>query len=382
MGYQAIFKSSYMSTIIAKPLSEKFSKNKKITFENSKSTFFTVLKKRVKEYHTVTGKPATGSSNGIFKALFFLITYIGGFVSLLFFPLSGPVALFICFYMGFSAAAIGFNLMHDGAHGSFSSNQWFNRLAAYSINLLGGDAVLWKNKHNMIHHTYTNLEGYDQDIALEPVLRSCISQKKLWFHKYQHIYCFIVYGLSSVLWIFVLDFIKYFTGKVGNITITGMRSGDHLVFWSTKILYIGIYLVLPASIWGWSYTVAGFFVYHIVLGTILSVVFQLAHVVEDTEFTDQHFESDRISDEWAIHQVKTTANFATANKWVTWYTGGLNFQVEHHLFPKISHVHYPELNKITKQVCTEMNVAYNEYPSFAKALRSHLSYLRKTGRAN
>jgi len=353
----------------------------KIHFTNKKNTVYAELKKRTKEYFSTTKIDSRGDTGLVVKALFFSLSYFGGFYAVIFLNLPGWLALIICAYMGLAAAAIGFNLMHDGAHGSFSEKQWINTLAAYSINILGGDALLWKNKHNMIHHSFTNIEGYDQDIAMMPVLRSSVLQKKYGFHKFQHIYCFLVYGLSSILWVFLLDYIKYFSGKVGNIKIAGRTTKDHFIFWLTKISYILVYLVLPSFYWGLGYTILGFFVYHFVLGTTLSIVFQLAHVVEETEFTDKHFESSQIDDEWAIHQLKTTANFATKNKFVGWFTGGLNFQVEHHLFPKISHVHYPALNKIIKQVCAEMDAPYHEFPSFGKAVQSHLKHLKSVGLA-
>ncbi len=359
----------------------KASNSEKITFSNPKTVVFLELKKRIKDYFATTGIESSGNTALYVKALFFISTYLGGYSALMFLTIPGWVAVFICAYLGFTAAAIGFNLMHDGSHGSFSTKQWVNTLCAYSINFLGGDALLWKNKHNIIHHTFTNIEGHDQDIAMMPVLRSNTFQKKYALHNYQHIYSFVVYGLSSILWVFMLDYIKYFTGKVGNIKIAGMTTKDHLLFWLTKVSYIGLYLIVPSLVWGWGYTVIGFMVYHFFLGLTLSIVFQLAHVVEETEFTDKHFADNKIEDEWAIHQLKTTANFATENKFVGWFTGGLNFQVEHHLFPKISHVHYPAINKIVKQVCAEMNLPYHEFSTFGKAVKSHLKHLKATGEA-
>ncbi|HSZ25600.1 MAG TPA: acyl-CoA desaturase [Cytophagaceae bacterium] len=370
-----------MTPLLVESIVESPLRIEKISFANQRPLVFTELKKRTKEYFAQRGIESTGDRRLVLKASFFVLSYLFGYSALLFIPLPGWIALVICAYLGLTAAAIGFNLMHDGSHGSFSDKQWINTFAAYSINFLGGDALLWKNKHNIIHHTFTNIEGHDQDIAMMPILRSNVLQKKYSFHKFQHIYCFLVYGLSSILWVFMLDYLKYFSGKVGNIKIAGMSFKDHFIFWLTKISYVGFYLVLPSLVWGWGYTILGFLVYHFMLGTTLSIVFQLAHVVENTEFTDKHFENSKIDEEWAIHQLKTTSNFATGNKFVTWFTGGLNFQVEHHLFPKISHVHYPALNKIVKQVCAEMNVRYNEFSTFEEAVRSHVRYLKSTGKA-
>ncbi len=369
-----------MNTLVS-PSSQSVKPFEKISFTSKSNTVFLALKKRTKEYFATAKVESTGNATLFSKALFFSCTYIGGYCALMFLTMPGWAAIVVCAYLGLAAAAIGFNLMHDGSHGSFSDKQWINTLMAYSINFLGGDAILWKNKHNIIHHTFTNIEGHDQDIAMMPVLRSNIHQKKLGIHRFQHLYCLFVYGLSSILWIFMLDFIKYFSGKVGNIKIAEFGFRDHIVFWITKISYVALYLYLPSTIWGWGYTLVGFFVYHFFLGFTLSIVFQLAHVVETTEFTDEHFDSNKIDEEWAIHQLKTTANFATSSKLACWYTGGLNFQVEHHLFPKISHVHYPALSKIVKEVCKEKNVPYYEYPTFFSAVKSHLKHLKLVGNA-
>ncbi len=205
--------------------------------------------------------------------------------------------------------------------------------------------------------------------------------KKYFMHRFQHLYCFLVYGLSSLLWVFLLDFIKYFQGKVGNFKINNMETQDHLIFWVSKITYFTFYLAIPIMVWGWTAALVGFLLFHFVLGVILSTVFQLAHVVEEAEFTDNHLPNNKIEDEWAVHQLKTTTNFCTKNDWMTWYVGGLNFQVVHHLFPKISHVHYPALNKIVVETCAEYQVMYHEFPSFLSALRSHMKHLKETANA-
>ncbi len=355
-------------------------KHARIRFGNHTNPFLTTLKIKVNTYFAEKSISRNGTPSLYLKAFFFISTYSVSYSLLLLAHPPGWLALLLCAYLGFAAAAIGFNIMHDGSHGSFSDKKWINVLAAYSINILGGDAVLWKNKHNIIHHTYTNIEGHDQDIAQLPVLRLNRLQKRYYLHRFQHLYCFLVYGFSSLLWVFLLDFIKYFQGKVGNFKVN-MDFKDHFIFWASKITYFSFYLVLPAMLWGWAGALTGFIVFHFVLGIILSTVFQLAHVVEEAEFTDSHFAAHEIDDEWAIHQLKTTTNFCTSNPWMTWYVGGLNFQVVHHLFPKISHVHYPALNKLIVETCDEHHVRYHEFPSFLNAIRSHMNHLQETASA-
>lgn len=364
-----------MNTVTLPP---KQLKKDKVSFSNTHRPLFSTLQHRISEYFASNGIKKTGNTELYTKSIFFLIAFFAGFATILLADIPAVGKFGVYAFLGSVAAAIGFNLMHDGAHGSFSDKKWVNTLAAYSINLLGGDALLWKNKHNIIHHTYTNIEGFDQDIAQMPVFRMNVYQKKSAFHKYQHIYCFLVYGLSSLLWIFLLDYQKYFSGKIGNHKMPAYTAKDHFIFWLTKISYLGFYIALPIYVCGPFIAITGFFIYHFVLGLILSVVFQLAHVVEETEFCTPPSDG-KVQDEWALHQLKTTTNFATKNKFITWYTGGLNYQVEHHLFPHTSHIHYPKLSKIVKEVCQEMDAPYHEFSSFRLAVSSHVEHLRQTG---
>ena len=159
-----------------------------------------------------------------------------------------------------------------------------------------------------------------------------------------------------------------------------MSATDQGIFWGFKVLLLGLFVALTIYTVGFLIWLVGILVFMAVAGFTLSIVFQLAHTVEHTSFVVPHATTNKIEDEWAIHQIKTTANFATDSKVISWLVGGLNFQVEHHLFPNISHVHYPALNKIIRQVCEEFNITYNEYPKMRYAVASHVAHLRELGR--
>jgi len=271
--------------------------------------------------------------------------------------------------------------MHDGAHGSFSKYKWVNELASYSLDVLGGSSFMWNMKHNVIHHAYTNIDGIDDDIDIQPWMRMSTTQPKYGFHKYQHRYFWVLYAMLYVLWVFVLDFQKYFKQRVGSIPLKKMSFYDHFVFWAFKILYIFLFLALPIYLLGFVPWLVGFLIIALLTGFLISIVFQLAHTVEHTHFPMPDEETGKLDDEWAIHQLKTTANFAPRNKVISWLVGGLNFQIEHHLFPKISHIHYPAISKIIKQTCAEYDVPYIEYPKMRHAVASHVAFLKQMGRA-
>lgn len=350
-------------------------------FSNSAQSFHAELKKRINNYFEERGKSTTGNMTLYTKAIILLIAFVFVYVHLVFFTPVIWLAVLECVALGGIVAAIGFNVMHDGAHGSFSKYKWINRLAALSLNILGGNHFMWNVKHNVIHHAYTNVDGIDDDINIQPWMRMSTTQKKYSFHKYQHLYFWLLYSLLYILWIFVLDYTKYFRSKIGSMPLKKMKVADHITFWSFKVVNLALYVGIPIYMVGFQTWLVGFLIFSTLAGFIISIVFQLAHTVEHTAFPMPDAETGRLEDEWAVHQLKTTANFATNNKVVNWLVGGLNFQVEHHLFPKISHVHYPAISKIIRNTCIEYGIPYIEYPKTRYAIASHVSFLKQMGRA-
>ena len=345
------------------------------------STFHQELKRRVNNYFAETNKPSTGNFGLYFKAVLFWLFYVALYVHVVFYTPASWVALLECIAMGGLTAAIGFNVMHDGGHGSFSNSKFWNKIAGFSVNALGASGIMWNNKHNIIHHTYTNIDGIDDDIEIKPMLRMCSTQKKYFIHRFQHIYVWFLYTLLLLVWVFESDYRKYFKQKVGAVPIKKMSLFEHFAFWIAKIGYAFMMIALPIYLVGFLPWLIGFLAMAMFAGFILSIVFQLAHTVEETAFPTPDEDSNKIENEWAIHQIETTANFATKNRLISWLVGGLNFQIEHHLFPKISHVHYPAISKIIKNTCEEFNVKYIEYKRMRDAVISHALYLKKMGRA-
>jgi len=351
----------------------------KISFSNNHTAFSIQLRKKIDEYFTSQNIKLTGNRKLYMKTIV-LMASAGLLYSLLvFMTLPAWVSLILCVLMGFNLAAIGFNVMHDGAHGSYSQKKWVNEMMSYSLDLLGGCSYLWKVKHNVNHHSFTNIDGADDDIDIQPWIRTTRTQPRKWYHKYQHVYWVFFYSLTYVSWVFGRDFQKYFSGKVAGMKFKKMSLKDHLIFWGGKLVYTFLFIVLPVMMLGFIPTLVGYLVTAAVCGLTLSIVFQLAHVIEEATFPELNAETKKMTQDWTIHQLATTANFSTRNKALSWFVGGLNFQVEHHLFPRISHIHYPAINKMVKDVCAQFNVRYLEHRSFFSALRSHIMHLKVVG---
>ncbi len=348
-------------------------------FLQGKGNFQLELKNRVNQYFADIHKPMTGNTGLLLKGIIFFTAYIFLYIHLVFFTPVSWIAIIECIVLGGVTAAIGFNVMHDGAHGSFSRFKTMNKMAGFSLNFLGASAIMWNLKHNIIHHTYTNINGVDDDIEAGPMLRFTSQQKKLKIHKFQHYYFWVLYTLLHIMWIFFTDYKKYFSRKIGTIPIRKFNMREHIAFWTAKVVYAFMIVALPIYYLGFFKWLSGFLIVSMVTGFIISIVFQLAHTVEHTTFPVPSKDTGKIENEWAIHQVETTADFATGNKLISWLVGGLNFQIEHHLFPKISHVHYPAISKIIKRTCKEYGLKYVEYPKMMDAIVSHVMYLKKLG---
>lgn len=348
-----------------------------ISFNSKDHPFLDQLQQRIDRYFTENQLNRWGDYRIYIKTAVFLLAAVSLYTWLVFFTPSLWLALTACAVLGLVFAGIGFNVMHDSAHGSFSNIPWVNNLMSYSLNAMGGDVHLWKTKHNIIHHSFTNIEGYDDDIDIQPFMRLHKDQPRYKAHRYQHIYGFLLYAINYTLWVFYFDFKKYFSMKIGATKIRKYKAKDHISFWATKAIYVLLFFVLPFYFVGVGATLLGYLTMTVVCGLMIAIVFQLAHVVEGTDFPAPQAQ---MGDEWAVHQINTTSNFAVNNKLVHWYTGGLNHQVEHHLFPRISHVHYPALNKIVKETCAAFQITYNEHPTVMQAVRSHVAHLRHIGR--
>jgi linoleoyl-CoA desaturase len=356
------------------------SKTTRVAFSNQQSPFFEALKSRVDAYFDEQKIRPSGNFRLYGKAIFLICITVATYIGLVFGNLPVWASVCLCVLMGFNLAAIGFNVMHDGAHGSFSRKTWVNNLMANSLDAMGGSSTMWKIKHNFNHHTYTNIDGLDDDIDIRPFLRINEDQTKHWFHRFQHYYFVLLYALTYLLWVFILDFKKYFSGKVADLPFRKFTLKQHLLFWGAKTFYFSVFLLIPAFRVGVVETIVGYLLVCLVCGLIISIVFQLAHVVEGPQFPVPD-DKRKIKTEWAVHQLLTTANFATRSRIISWFVGGLNFQVEHHLFPRISHIHYPAINKLVKDTCAEFSVAYFEFPTLGSAIKSHVVHLKKVGKA-
>ncbi len=284
-------------------------------------------------------------------------------------------------FMGFGMAGIGLSIMHDANHGAYSKNQSVNKFFGLCLNVVGGFDVNWRIQHNVLHHTYTNIIGMDEDVDAGIVLRFSDSQPRRAHHGYQHYYAWFLYGLMSISWILTKDFIQIIKyNKKNLVTSQGTtlpKAIISLTLW--KIFYLSYIIGLPIFFNGnIGITIAGFFLMHFIAGLFLTTVFLCAHIVDQTDFPLPDSEGN-IEKNWYVHQMETTANFSNKKSFFSWFIGGLNYQIEHHLFPNVCHVHYYNISKIVKETALEFKLPYHANDSFYTALKHHAYHLKMMG---
>lgn len=349
---------------------------------SSRTDFSKILKSRVDNYFTQNNISKYANAEMVSKSVILILAYLVPFFVVMVYKPSFPVSLLLWLIMGVAVSGIGMSVMHDANHGSYSQNKNINAMMATTLNLLGGSIFNWKLQHNILHHTYTNITHIDEDIQDRLVLKFSPHTKTRWYHQFQWIYALMFYGLLTLYWAVGKDFVQFYQFTKTGVNPNNKRQ-NQITFakiLGIKFFYFMFMLGLPILVFHLPVgeVIIGFLSMHFVAGVILTLVFQLAHTLEQTSHPMPL--NGVIENDWAIHQLNTTVNFSRSNKVLSWYLGGLNYQVEHHLFPKISHVHYPAISHIVKQTAEEYNVPYLENKTFFGAVKSHFKYLQHIGK--
>jgi linoleoyl-CoA desaturase len=357
---------------------------KTITFAATHRDFAATLNKRVNDYFKSHNISRQGNAEMYIKTACMFAMYFTPYVLILTGVISQPWAMFAAvMVMGFGLAGIGLSVMHDANHGAYSNKAWLNELMGYSLNLVGANAFNWKIQHNVLHHSFTNVHDHDEDISPRGVLRLCPSTPWKHVHRYQFIYAWFLYGLMTIAWLGYKDFvriIRYQRSGMANKQKANIAK-EWLILIATKLGYIAYIFIAPLYFTAlpWYQVLLGVILMHYVAGFILAIIFQPAHVVEGTEFPVPD-ENNTLETNWAAHQLRTTSNFGNKSRWFTWYVGGLNFQIEHHLFPNICHVHYKNISGIVRKTAQEFGLPYKTFRTFVDALNGHARHLKTLGK--
>jgi linoleoyl-CoA desaturase len=346
------------------------------------SEFQVEVRQRIDEFFRSTGRRQRDCPQMYVKTGILIASFITSYALLVFVAQTWWQALPLAIVLGLLTAAIGFNVQHDGSHHAYSDHDWVNKMMAMTIDVIGGSSHHWHFKHVIFHHTYVNITGYDTDIELGGLGRLNPHCRRFWFYRWQQYYLWPLYGFMAINWHLVGDLRDIIPGRIGEHRLPRPKGWNLAVFVAGKAIFLALAFGIPMlfhSVW---VVVLFYGAAAIVLGLVLSVVFQLAHCVEQAEFPLPRQDTGRIENAWAIHQVETTVDFARRSPVAAWLLGGLNFQIEHHLFPRICHVNYPAISKVVEQTCKEFGLRYTEHESFWSGVASHFRWLRRMGMAD
>ena len=346
---------------------------------NKNSAFWLELRRRVDAYFATADRPRDGGARMLSKTAIIFAWLIGSYIGLL--ALGGSWLAVVGFGIscGLATAGLGMAVQHDGGHLAYSSKRGINRAAASVLDLLGASSYVWRTKHGVVHHTYPNVEGADDDLDAGPFARLSPGQRHRGMHRFQHLYMWPLYGFLTAKWFLFDDFRDLARKRVGNHPLAAPRGIELVIFTLGKLAHLSWAIVVPILVLGLGKALVFYAALSAACGITLSVVFQLAHCVEEAEFIDPDAHGQPIVLGFAEHQLATTIDFARDSKWLSWYVGGLNFQAVHHLFPRVCHLHYPAIAKIVEQTAAEHGVRYAATPTLRAALRSHYRWLRRMG---
>lgn len=334
--------------------------------------------RRVLEYFERTGLSPKGGVQMRIKTVVLLAWLATSYASLLLADANWWQRMLLCVSLALAMAGVAFSVQHDGNHGAYSKHQFMNRLSGLTLDILGGSSYVWRWKHNVAHHTYTHLHGSDSDIDV-PFGRLSAAQPQLYVHRFQHYYLWVIYAFFVAYWHFFEDFKQLVQARVANTRFPRPRGWLLVQLIGGKLFFLGWAFAIPCTVHPWWGVLAYYAVTSALLSFILILVFQLAHSVEEAELPPLAPHVRRVPRPWAVHQVEATVDFGRTNRLLNWYVGGLNFQIEHHLFPRICHVHYPRIADIVERTCVEFGVRYTVHDTCLAAVRSHSRWLRRMG---
>jgi len=360
-------------------------KHTSLQFAKGQAEFFATVSQRVNQYFKTNKIERTANVHMVVKTIVMFSLYfvpyaliISGVASTM------PMIIAMVVVMGLGVSGIGLSIMHDANHGSYSKKAWVNNLLGFSLNIVGGNAFNWKVQHNVLHHTYTNVHEVDEDISPRGVLRMCPTEDWKPIHRYQHMYAWFFYGLLTIVWITLKDY-----GRLNRYGRDGMVAKqkttiakEWTVLVASKLFFVFYLFVLPVLLVpaiSWWMPIVGFLIMHYIAGFILAIIFQPAHVIDGTEFPMPD-DDGNLENNWAIHQLHTTTNFGRKHRAFSWFVGGLNYQVEHHLFPNICHIHYRAIAPIVEKTAKEFGLPYKSKETFLEAIIAHAIMMKELGK--
>lgn len=338
------------------------------------------MRQKIRQYLETQEETRYGNQAMHRKALILALSLLAAYVLILVDPLHGGWSLLPVALLGILITALLFNIAHDASHGAFSSTPKINRLLSHSWDFFGMSSYVWNLKHNLSHHSRTNVHGGDMDIEQGFLLRLDPHTECRWYHCWQHIYAPILYAHFGFFVIFIRDFQMMARKRFGNRNIPQHPRSGWISLIAGKVWFLFWFGVLPHLVIerAWTEILLGQYLCLIIAGIYAVLTLVVPHINRGNSFP-MPSEEGIIDGSWAEHQVEATMDFAVGSVVAQWFTGGLNTHVCHHVFPNICHIHYRHLTVLLRKTAEEYGLNYRAY-RFDEVLASHFLFLRDLGR--
>ncbi|MBC8753355.1 acyl-CoA desaturase [Kordia sp. YSTF-M3] len=349
----------------------------KITFPKEPDFFYKDACKEVQAYFETNQIDKYGSNALLLK--YVLLKVVCVFSYLLIFYFQNSYRVYLPFVMlGPLGIILALNISHDAIHGVAHSKKWINSYFTMQMDLIGANSFVWKKRHQFGHHTFPNTLGKDPDLTQTEIVKILPKATHKFYHKFQHLYVPFLYSVYTINWIYIRDFTDFFSK---NSLLKNIPKKEYLKLITFKLLYISIFILVPFFYTSLSITqvVFGNLLMHISASYFLTLVLVPSHVSENSVFITPDSDG-KMPYSWSHHQVITTTDFATNSYLTTWLLGGFNHHVVHHLFPNVSHVHYPKMTPIIKRLAKKYGLEYNHESSALHAYISHYNLLKNHGK--
>ncbi len=347
-----------------------------VSFEKNDKDFAIEIKQAIDQYFSTKKNGTKANGKMWVKIFFWLIMWAFSYLSLFIFNLKGPALFVLGIFHILTHLFVAFNISHDANHFSISDNKKVNHILSYTLDLIGASSHLWRIAHNLEHHSFINVEGVDPSVEGYGVMKLTPETEHKKQYKYQYLYVFFIYSLSTLNFVLTKDFKLINDFKKRGHTFKTSKVLEIIFF---KLVYYSYMFVIPILLLDVSFfqVLFVFIIGHVIIGLTLALVFQCGHLTNEAEYP--HVHDGKISSSWIKHVIQTTGDFGKNQKLLTWLCGGINIHAIHHIYPHICHIHYKEVSAILKEIVESHNLKYREIPTFGMAIRSHIKLLKKLG---
>jgi fatty acid desaturase (delta-4 desaturase) len=277
--------------------------------------------------------------------------------------------------LGLFFAWIGMNIQHDANHGAISRNPKVNRILGMTQNWIGGSALDWIHQHVVQHHINPNDINCDPDIIGNDILRLNPLKPLAHIQLFQHLYIFVLFAIFGISYIFFS--FKHLVDGFHFISMSSLVTKYRTLEEGTMLIFFCRWILLPLfqvpSLW----TLINILPMFIVGGYYLAFFFLISHNFEGVSLNENRYIQEKENNSFLRRQIETASNVGST--WLCFFNGGLNYQIEHHLFPRIQHSHYPLISKVVKSYCEEKGIIYRHFPTVTENVLSCVRHLYQMG---